>query len=127
MPPVALNHTFLPEHVGLGPASAYAVGNALTVTSTLAVAVQPLELVTVTLYVPAIATVALVLTGFWRVLVQPPGPDHEYDVPPDELKLILCPAHKVEGVAAAVATGSPLTVMTVNALPGHDPPVIITR
>ena len=41
-------------------------------------------------------------------------------MPPDELKLILCPAHKVEGVAAAVATGNPLTVMTVNALPGHD-------
>jgi len=59
-----------------------AVGTGKTLTTTFVVAgallVQPLEFVTVSEYVPAIARVALNETvGLWMFDVKPPGPVHE--------------------------------------------------
>lgn len=48
--------------------------------------VQP-ELVTVTKYVPVIPAVI----GFAVVAVNPGGPDHAYDVPPDAVKVVVSP------------------------------------
>ena len=51
-------------------------GNGLTTTVVVPAAlVHPLT-VTVTLYVPAIATVAAAMVGFCTALVYPPGPVH---------------------------------------------------
>ena len=43
---------------------ALAVGNGFTVTAAVAVAVQPLPFVTVTLYIPPFAKTALAMLGF---------------------------------------------------------------
>ena len=53
---------------------AVAVGAAFTTTVVEAEFVQPLELVTVTVYEPAIAEVAPEIVGFWRNEVNPLGP-----------------------------------------------------
>ena len=65
-------------------------GLSTTVRVLLHVLVHP-ALVTVTLYVPA--AVRLVITAVEAV--KPPGPDHEYDVPPVAVKLAELPAHIV--------------------------------
>jgi hypothetical protein len=60
---------------GFAMRSVGVAGRALTVTIVLVEALQPLELVTVSEYVPAIAEVALDETvGLWRFEVKPFGP-----------------------------------------------------
>jgi hypothetical protein len=56
---------------------AVGVGNVLITTVVIAVALQPLALVTVTVYVPAAAVVRLLMLGFWLVELNEFGPDHE--------------------------------------------------
>ena len=53
---------------------ALAVGNGFTVTAAVAVAVQPLPFVTVTLYIPPFAKTALAMLGFWVVELNDAGP-----------------------------------------------------
>ena len=65
-------------------------GVGVTTSVLLHVLVHP-ALVTVTLYVPA--AVRLVITAVEAV--KPPGPDHEYEVPPVAVKLAELPAHIV--------------------------------
>jgi hypothetical protein len=80
-PPVAFKLVGVPWHiVTSGPASA--VGSVFTVTVVAAVFVQvPFE--TVSVYVPAIAIVALFETlGFCKVLLKPSGPVQLYEVIP---------------------------------------------
>jgi len=61
-----------------GPAlEAVGVGNGFTVTVVVAVAVQPEALVTVTVYVPDMATVEAAIVGFCVAFVYPAGPLHE--------------------------------------------------
>ena len=53
---------------------ALAVGNGFTTTFAVAVAVQPLPFVTVTLYTPPFAIIAEAMLGFWVVELNDAGP-----------------------------------------------------
>jgi hypothetical protein len=63
----------------------------LIVTVVVAVALQPLALVTVTVYVPVAVVVTLLMLGFCKVELNEFGPDHEYNVPPDEVRFKVLP------------------------------------
>jgi hypothetical protein len=66
-----------PEQTGL-LLSAVGTGKAFTVTVVVAVLWHPLEFVTVSVYIPAMASVALDDTvGLWVFAVNPFGPIHE--------------------------------------------------
>jgi hypothetical protein len=80
-----------------------AVGLLFTVNALLLVAVQPLALVTVTLYAPAVETVIAAVVA--PLL-------HRYDVPPEAVKLVLLPV-QIVFVPVIAAVGF---VFTVNAL-----------
>ena len=73
-----------PVHIGLGVAVAVAVGLAPMVILIDVVAMHPCELVTVRLYIPALAAVILVMEGLEAVDLKPDGPVHEYKLPPEE-------------------------------------------
>ena len=64
---------------------------------------------------PVFEVVELEIVGFWRVEVNPPGPLHEYDVPPDEVKFIPTPA-QTGPLFVAVTTGAGLTITVVVAV-----------
>ena len=73
-PPVKFR--FCPAHRGEF-AEAVAVGFVLTLTATVAVLEQPLELVTVKVYVPAFVEAAEDIAGLCNVELNVDGPDHE--------------------------------------------------
>ena len=82
-------------------------------TDTVVVAAGPVHplVVIVALYVPAIASVALVITGFWVVELKPLGPDQVNVVPvPDAVRLIVPPVHTGELEDTVGAAGIGLTV-----------------
>jgi hypothetical protein len=95
---------------------AVAVGAGLTVIA----GVEPLPtqpvvlLVTVTLYAPAAAVLALVIDGFCTVLLKPLGPLHIYVYVPlglgVALRLIVPPAHIVGVLVVADTVGLAFTV-----------------
>jgi hypothetical protein len=72
-------------------------------------AAQPAELVTVTVYIPAFATLADEIVGFWLELENPLGPAQEYDVPPLATSEIVSPG-QYGPLFAAVAAGIGNTV-----------------
>jgi hypothetical protein len=55
--------------------------------------------------------VAFGITGFWSVLMNPPGPAHEYVIVPgkveEDCKLILSPLQTVIALGAACTMGVP--------------------
>jgi MFS-type transporter involved in bile tolerance (Atg22 family) len=87
-------------------------GNGFTVTTELSVSAQPLELVTVTVYVP------LVVTDIAEVVAEV---DHKYSVPPEAVKTTDPPWQKVVGppaVKTAVGSGMAFTaIFSVSAQP----------
>lgn len=88
-----------------------AVAELVTDTMVEADAVQPATLVTVTEYVPDIASVAPVMTGFCVVELKPSGPLHKYEEPPDEFKLMVPPMQAGPLLpAVADAAGPTVTV-----------------
>lgn len=96
-----------------------AVGKEFIVTVTEAVFVHvPSE--TVTVYVPPIASVALVETvGFCRVLEKVFGPDHEYELPvPPPLSVKVLPI-QTGLLLEAVADGAVITVTVTLSVPEH--------
>ena len=104
-PPVRLRA--VPAHTG-PLLLAVAAGNAFTVTVVVAVLVHPLASVTVRVYVPAIAAVALADTeGLRNADVNPFGPVHEYVVMPagPPVRLRAVPAH-TGPLLLAVAAGT---------------------
>ena len=62
-------------------------------TVVLAVPVHPLASVTVTRYVPAALSVAILIVGFCAVLVNPLGPDHRYSDQVPAISISGDPAH----------------------------------
>jgi hypothetical protein len=100
---------------------AVARGKTLTITIVVAVLIHPLELVTVRVYIPAIANVALADTGgLLNVLVNPFGPVHEYVVIPagPPVRLRALPAH-TGPLLIAVARGKTLIITVVVAVLIH--------
>ena len=83
---------------------ALAIGPALTTTLVVATDTQPFAPVTVTLYLPPIADVALATSGFCCVLVKPFGPLHASPLPHLALKFMLDPVH-TGLLLLALATG----------------------
>jgi hypothetical protein len=73
VPPLAVKEIVLPTQTVLPVA--LATGFVFTITFAVVLAVQPLAFVTVTEYVPAIATVELAIVGFCKVDVKVFGPD----------------------------------------------------
>jgi hypothetical protein len=97
---------------------AVGVGKVLITTVVVAVALQPLAFVTVTVYVPAAAVVTLLMLGFCRLELNEFGPDHAYDVPPDEIKFNVLPTQT--GVfELAVGVGKVLITTVVVAVVLH--------
>jgi hypothetical protein len=84
-------------------------GRGLTVILTVLVATQLLASVTVTVYVPDIDVVEFNITGLCTRLVKLFGPVQLYEVPPEEVRLMVFPAQTGE-VPRMVATGRGLTV-----------------
>ena len=82
-----------PLNTEAGPVMAGIPGRGLMVTGTLAAAVHPFALVTVTTYDPDIAGVAFARAGFCTEELKPPGPVHEYDTPPDAVSESVVPSH----------------------------------
>lgn len=102
---------------------AVAVGNVVTATVVVDVALQVPEL-TVTVYVPAAAALA-VNDGFCEVLVNPFGPLHEYVAPPPDVKLILAPSQT--GVLLPdVAVSAEFTVTETVAVAEQPDAVTVT-
>ena len=91
-----------PEQIVFVPEIA-AVGLLFTVNALLLVAVQPLALVTVTLYAPAVETVIAAVVA--PLL-------HKYEVPPEAVKLVLLP-EQIVFVPVIAAVG---LLFTVSAL-----------
>jgi catabolite regulation protein CreA len=97
-----------------------AVGVAGVVFTTTAVVPVPLVhplVVTVTLYVPAMATVAFVRVGFWAEDVKEDGPVHEYVAPATAgvERLIVFPVHTGELLDALGVAG--VVLMTIAVVP----------
>ena len=87
---------------------------------------HPLASVTVTLYVPAAATVAPATVGFCTALVNPLGPVQLYVPAPGlELRLSVVPTH-IGVLLDAVGLKEELTATVVEALPVHPATVIVT-
>ena len=84
-------------------------GVVLTVTETVAVAVQPLPFETVTVYVPELAVVILLILGLIIDEVKAFGPFHEYVPPPVAEKLIVPPVQFVVVLIEALAVGLAFT------------------
>ena len=74
------------------------------------------ELVTVTLYVPAIARVAGDIVGFWEVEEYALGPDQLMIPVVDVVKLTVPPSHTGELLLADGAAGKVLTVTETEAV-----------
>jgi hypothetical protein len=92
-------------------------GNGFTVTTELSVSAQPLELVTVTVYIP------LVVTDIAEVVAEV---DHKYPVPPEAVSTTDPPWQKVVGPPAVMtADGSGLTVTSVLSV-SAQPPELVT-
>jgi hypothetical protein len=98
-PPEAVNVEDWPEQITFVPAM-LGVGKGLTVKVRLAVAVQPLALVAVTVYVPAVLTVIAAVVA--PVL-------HRYVDPPEAVKVEDWPA-QITSVPAILGVGKGLTV-----------------
>ena len=82
-----------------------AVGNGLTVTVVLLTSLQPLALVTVTVYVPAEVTLIAAVVA---------DVDHKYPVPPEAASVTDPPKQNVVGPPGVImAAGSGLTVTVV--------------
>jgi len=102
-------------------------GAGLTTTIVLAVLLQLVALVTVSIYVPAIDTVAVFDTmGLCRFDTNPPGPVHEYETIPAGAPLSISGAPLQTGpLFEATATGGAFTATVVVAVPGH-PLLLVT-
>ncbi len=92
------------------------VGRLLTVTNVVADAIQPSLLVTVTLYVPAIAVVAAFLVGFCKAEAKLFGPVQLYVSPePPEavtLKSIVLPIHSLSPKIFVIVTAGFMVATT---------------
>jgi hypothetical protein len=96
-------------------------GKGFTTTVVVAVLWHPFEFVTVSVYIPDIATVALADTvGLWVVAVNPFGPVHEYDVIPagPPVSVSNVPTH-TGPLLDAVAAGRAFTITVVVAASLH--------
>ena len=115
MPPDEVRFIASPTHTVAPPA--VAVGKALTVTVVLATAVQLLAFVTVTVYTPPFALVALFIFNGLADDVPPPlGNVQLYALPPEAVKVVLSPAQMVfVPLMAAVGKALILTVVVVVA------------
>jgi hypothetical protein len=100
-PPAAVNVVLPPLQITDVPVM-LAVGNGLTVTALVAVAVHPLALVTVTVYVAS----AVGLTGIVAVVAPVL---HKYVPPPVAVKVVVPPL-QITDVPVMLAVGSGLTV-----------------
>ncbi len=99
------------------PAVMMADGSGFTVTAVLSVSVQPLELVTVTVYEP------LVVTDIAEVVAEV---DHRYPVPPEAVSITEPPWQKVVGPPAVMtADGSGFTVTAALSV-SAQPPELVT-
>jgi hypothetical protein len=104
-------------------------GNAFTTTFVVPATLAHPPTVTVTLYVPDIATVDAGRVGFCSVEVYPPGPLHAYVAPATVGvdNVIVAPAQygPVLDAVGAVGVGFTTTVVVAIGLV-HDPTVIVT-
>ena len=102
-----------------------AVGLTCTTTGTVPAALVQPPAVTVTLYVPAIATVEPVMVGFWLVLLKELGPLHAYVAPETAAvdRLMSLPAQTGLLLGAGVAG---VVFTTTVAVPATDvqPPTV---
>jgi hypothetical protein len=92
-------------------------GNGFTVTAVLSVSAQPLELVTVTVYVPSELTLIPAVVA---------EVDHKYPVPPEAVSTTDAPWQKVVGPPAVMtADGSGFTVTAALSV-SVQPPELVT-
>jgi len=110
----------------LPPVPAMATGDTVTVTGVVNVLWQPNEFVTIRVYVPAIAVVALADTvGFCREDIKLPGPVHAYVVMPAGPPVSVNAVPVQTGpLFVAVAIGTGFTV-TVTGLISKQPEVVV--
>ena len=109
-PHTALNVTCSPSHTMplLTVAVDGADGTWFTITTTEVFTVHPLPFLTVTMYVPALAKVALAIDGFCSVEVNA-GPLHENVPLPSDFKLIVSVSQTVAPVADTVGKAFTVT------------------
>jgi len=124
-PPLDDKVNVVPEQTGL-LLDADAVGRLFTVAFVVAVTVHPDALVTVTVYVPVAAVVALLMLVFCEVDVNPFGPVQEKVIPPDvvDVRFNVLPA-QIGPLFDADAVGAVATV-NVALLEVTDPHVPVT-
>jgi hypothetical protein len=113
LPPVAFIFVEFPAQILAVSAVAFIVGDGLTVTATVAVAVQPAA-PPVTVYVCELAGVAT--TDAPVVTFNPVEGDHVYVVAPNAFIFVESPAQKVGVTADAVTVVVELTVITTVAV-----------
>ena len=122
----AIEAIVVPRHMVAEPLESVIPGVVFTTTFALAVAVHPFPSVTVTVYVPPIAKVALALEGFWLVDVNPDGPLQEYITPPDEDKESVSPVQTVDPDAVGLGKGFIVTLLLLLTTQ-LDPSVVTTE
>jgi hypothetical protein len=120
--PVTDRRMLLPTHRGLLLLSCGLI-SWLIVTCVVATCVQPLAVLTVTLYTPLMAAVALGRLGFWALELKL-GPLHVQAVPPFTPKLSWLPAH-TGALLLAVRRGLGVTVMDFSVLAVQVPSPIV--
>jgi len=106
-----------PAHTEVGDAVAVIFGSGFTVSVTVAIPVQPVVLVPVTLYVVVLVGVAV------NDEPLPPGLQLYVLAPLAEI-VELCPMQMAAGVAVAVTVGSGLTVTVTVAIPEQPNAVV---
>jgi hypothetical protein len=118
VPPEAVSTTDPPWQKVVGPPAVMtADGNGFTVTDKLSVSAQPVELVTVTIYVP------LVVTVIAEVMAEV---DHKYPVPPEAVSTTYPPWQKVvDPLAAMTADGNGFTITAALSV-SAQPPILVT-
>lgn len=115
-PPLAVSTAALPPQSPAGPPIA-AFGAAFSVNVLLFVAVQPAAPVTVTVYVPADATLA----------TAPVAPVlHKYDVPPLAVSGVGVPAQRLDAPEMPAVGAAPLETVTVAVAVQPPPSVAVT-
>jgi hypothetical protein len=108
----------VPYHVKLSQAMAVVspVEGSRTIALAVAVAVQPVAVsVTFTVYVPALAEVAALTTGFCNVEVKVSGPVHSYVTALVEGVEVRCRSPPEHGVSAEALTVSVLPIVIISA------------
>ena len=116
----------LPVHIGELLETVGVAGVAFTTTATVPTAEVHPFVVTVTLYVPDIAVVALVITGFCTDEEKLFGPVHEYVAPATAAveRLIVLPEQTGELLFAVGVAGVVLTTTAVVPMPEVQPLVV---